>query len=103
MRNKRLLQFLVLACLVLGAVPVLAGTVSLNATHDFSVGITGNLNFDVVTLTAAASGYASYPEQNPDPVENTSSGAERLTPIWPAQSASNRPMRTPPMPAATVF
>ena len=68
MKNKGLLLILVLLGLVLGALPALAGTVSLSETHNFSVTVNPiSLGADPGQVSAAASGQAGYPYEAPDP------------------------------------
>ncbi|MCK9375253.1 MAG: VPLPA-CTERM sorting domain-containing protein [Syntrophobacterales bacterium] len=71
MRNKRLLQFLVVLCALWWALPALAGTVTLTQSHAVQISVTppagASANPDTGTLTAFADGSAEYPYEHPGP------------------------------------
>ena len=84
MKNKGLLLFLVLLGLVLGALPALAGTVSLTEDLSFSVSVSPCAISLPGQLSAFANGSAFYPAEEPASVYKT--GLLSVTAALPSQT-----------------
>ncbi len=95
MRNKRLLQFLVVLCALWWALPALAGTLTLNQSHAVQISVTPPAGTftdpDSGTLKAFADGYAEYPYEHPGPAFGQYTSAAFNPHVWPTSLDATLP------------